>query len=225
LPSCSCTRSRGRPPAYPPFFTGGVTARVCFSSAASLRVRVCVTVKALGRAITTRRHRDNDNNNTNESNDPPCNPPPSARARAPWVTIEFGPCSRSIGASSQPNPGSIGFHLCPFAHPNSEHALGASRVFALLHIFAASCNPLDIRDPSPNSARVFNCRLLTTHGLSIRRSRNYCGASFVLRLEHQIRHTSTTTSTRLDHTQYTCSFAAGASEPFIIHSVDTSIRV
>ena len=78
------------------------------------------------------------------------------------MTIEFGPCSRSIGASSQPNPGSIGFHLCPFAHPNSEHALGASRVFALLHIFAASCNPLDIHNPSPNSARLL---LLTTHGL------------------------------------------------------------
>jgi len=37
LPSCSCTRIRGRPPAYPAFFTG-VTARVCFSSALSLCV-------------------------------------------------------------------------------------------------------------------------------------------------------------------------------------------
>jgi hypothetical protein len=62
LPSCSCTRIRGRPPAYPPFFTGdGVTARVCFSSAASLRVRVCVIVKALGRTAATRRHGDDDN--------------------------------------------------------------------------------------------------------------------------------------------------------------------
>ena len=106
---------------------------------------VCLSVcdcESAGQSDHDSTTQHDDDNNTTKTAILPANPPPSARARAPWVTIEFGPCSRSIGASSQPNPGSIGFHHCPFAHPNSVHALGASsRVFALVHIFAIFCSP------------------------------------------------------------------------------------
>jgi hypothetical protein len=145
----------------------------------------------------------------------------------PWVTIEFGPCSRwiGVGASSQPNPGSIlafNFALSLTRTLNTPSVpLACSLSYTYSPVPAALGHPETIFEFC--SALLDCLLLLTSHGP--RRSRNYCGASFVLRLKHQIRHTSTTTSTHLDHAQYACSFAAGAFEPSSTHLLDTSTCV
>jgi hypothetical protein len=119
----------------------------------------------------------------------------------PWVTIEFGPSP----AFSQPNPGCpFGFHhtlrspeLCTRPRCLSSHSDLRRPASLLIH-----------PDPTPSShsaqllcsALFFLLTRLTAYAILRRQIQITAGQTWSdARLEHQIRHPSTTTSTRAIH--------------------------